>query len=624
MKKNRNIFFLSVFFFVLLSVVGCEEDNTLDGAEEVYIEISPRDGYIMLGDTISLKAVVSNVSGDVINTPIKWSVDDDRVLKLENGNVTAVEGAQGKSTNIRAILQNGKYAISKMTVTNHIAEGVGALVDTYYSYNNDHDTIWFVVNPKNLLLDYEPIVENSNKELIIPKATALKVNKETGMVGYAFSSAREVGSAIITLSIGPSGNEEKASTEVVLCPVVESSFSSDFSYPTYEYYTTMDINAEDTVWIYTRVTPAQNLDLENARKFYKWSATGNAAQLVKNVEDVEEYRGHNAYIVLRSATLEGTSQFKFSCYGKEATATIDVQDYKLRYPVEKLYTDKESYSVPMEATVLVIPSVEPISSYAYHQPHFAIEDETLAEFLGYDGGAMRVRGLKEGNTNLIITSNDKTIRVPLEITEKVNQITWEPGNPLTMFVGTSVEWKATVVTASGRIYPVSWVSLNENIAVAMPKEDDTSIATITAFNAGQAYFRAEAGGKVTTDNPIKVLPIPEGDIVLTDENTVGDGNAAYEDFLDNESVLSVILTPKDSEYDVFRIYIHGFVSGTDPTGTYDATSSAMTLDIDGATAKIKSGKVSVAYTDDGTSVINVDVKVEVGDKSFTLKAFVGS
>ena len=215
MKKYKNIFFLNVFFFVLLSVVGCKEDDTLDGAEEVYIEISPKDGYIMLGDTVSLRAIVSNVSGDVIDTPVKWSVDDDRVLKLENGNVTAVEGAQGKSTNVRATLQNGKYAISKMTVTNHIVDGVGALVDTYYSYNNDFDTIWFVVNPKNLLLDYEPTVENSNKQLVVPKANSLKVNKETGMVGYAFSSAREAGSATITLSIGPSGNEEKASTDIV-------------------------------------------------------------------------------------------------------------------------------------------------------------------------------------------------------------------------------------------------------------------------------------------------------------------------------------------------------------------------------------------------------------------------
>ena len=81
MKKYRNIFFLSVFFFSLLSIVGCKEDNTLDGAEEVYIEISPKDGYIMLGDTVSLKAVVSNVSGDVIDTPVKWSVDDYEIGK---------------------------------------------------------------------------------------------------------------------------------------------------------------------------------------------------------------------------------------------------------------------------------------------------------------------------------------------------------------------------------------------------------------------------------------------------------------------------------------------------------------------------------------------------------------
>ncbi len=624
MKKYRNIFFLSVFFSALLSVAGCKEDNTLEGAEEIYIEISPKDGYIMLGDTVTPRAVVSNVSGDVIDAPVKWSVDDGRVLKLENGSITAVEGAQGKSTNMRATLQNGKYALSRMTVTNHIADGVGALADTYYSYNSDFDTIWFAVRPKELLLDYAPAVENSDEGLVKPKEKPLKVNRETGMVGYAFASVRESGTATVTLSVGPAGNEKKASTEVVLCPVVEPSFSSDFSYPTYEYYTTMDINAEDTVWLHTRITPAQNADLENALPYYSWAATGNAVQMVKSDVEIVGFRGHDAYIVLRSAAFEGTSQFRFSCYGAEATATIDVQDYRLRYPVESIRTDKDSYSVPMEATVLVIPSVEPLSSYAYHQPHFTVEDGTFAELLGYDGGAMRVRGLKEGNTNLIITSNDKTIKVPLEITEKVSQIIWQPGNPLTMFVGTEVEWKANVQTASGRTYPVTWTSLDEDIAVAVPHEDDSSVATITAFGAGKASFRAEAAGKVTTESPIKVLPVPEKDIVLTDGNTVADGNAFYEDSFNGEPALSVILTPKDSEYGVFRIYIQGFAPGSDPEGSYNASVHAMTLDIEGARAEIISGTVSVAYGDDGMSVITADVKVKVGGRTFAFKASIGS
>ena len=66
------------------------------------------------------------------------------------------------------------------------------------------------------------------------------------------------------------------------------------------------------------------------------------------------------------------------------------------------------------------------------------------------------------------------------------------------------------------------------------------------------------------------------------------------------------------------------MSGSDPTGTYDAATSAMTLDIDGAKAEIVSGTISVAYDNNGASIINANVTVKVNDKKFTLKASIGS
>ncbi len=619
MKKYKNIFFLAVLFLALFAATGCDEEATLDGAKAVYIEISPKDGYIMVGDTVQLKATVSNISGDIIDTPVSWSVDNESILKLDGNKLIALQGSQGKSTNIRAILKNGKYAISKMTVTNHVADGVGALVDIHYTYKKQNDTIWFIVSPKKLLLDFVPELTISGQSFITPAENPVVIKDETGMVGYVFTSGNTIGNTTITLAIGAEGNQKKASTDVTVCPEIRSSLGNNFNSITYEKSMIMDIHSVDTVWVNTEVTPAYPEDLKNAKPYYVWSSTGTAAQLVKYDALDVAYTGHRAYAVVRSGVFEGETKVKFDCYGTALTTTINVQDYKLRYPVEELKVDKNYLEIPMDAMGIIIPEVIPISSYSIHQPVFKPVTPGIVEIIGYNSNEMQIRGRAIGETDIIVTSNDKSLTIHVKVTDKVQSVTWVSGNQKNIFEGQTTTWGAKVETLSGVAFPVKWTSGDEIVATVAPQDEEYSnLGIIHGIKAGRAKISAEAGGKTAQDAYITVMEVPS-EIVYNTDNTKLNGNAVYED----KSRLVISIEPKQpSKYGMIYVYIRNYSKSGDYSGTYTA-SNLITLDVDGALVEAESGTIIVyGYEKDFTRRIEIkDLKLKVSDsKSFMLQA----
>lgn len=184
-----------------------EEKATLSGANTVYIEMSPKDIEMAVGDTVVLSAVVSNEAGDIINTPITWSVDNSDVVELtekitykkvkntsraegdetdepgtdepgtdEPGTddpldpeqpadpgYTIVEihepcivgriGSQGKLTNVRATLENGMYSLTTVSVVaRDISKAVTPITTFKRAYSRTAlDTIWFKVTPYTLI-----------------------------------------------------------------------------------------------------------------------------------------------------------------------------------------------------------------------------------------------------------------------------------------------------------------------------------------------------------------------------------------------------------------------------------------------------------------------------------------
>lgn len=83
MKSINKFIFGSAIFASLGVFQACsDEDNTLAGSDDIYIELANSDIELAYGDTLELSARVSNVSGSTIETPITWSVDDESVAKI--------------------------------------------------------------------------------------------------------------------------------------------------------------------------------------------------------------------------------------------------------------------------------------------------------------------------------------------------------------------------------------------------------------------------------------------------------------------------------------------------------------------------------------------------------------
>lgn len=82
MKLFNKILFGAAAISVMGAFSSCKEEATLSGADAVYIEMANTNVTLLVGDTLKLEARVSNVSGKDIETPISWSVADDKVLEI--------------------------------------------------------------------------------------------------------------------------------------------------------------------------------------------------------------------------------------------------------------------------------------------------------------------------------------------------------------------------------------------------------------------------------------------------------------------------------------------------------------------------------------------------------------
>lgn len=622
MKNYRNVLYVgSVLSMLLLLFAGCKEDDTLSGAKEVYIEInSPKHNTsLTLGQRVPLRAAVTNISGDTIDTPLKWRVADETVLRIVNDSIEAVPGSQNKATNVYVELENGKMAVSQIRVIRHIPEGVAPLLEgIHYTYNTPKDTVWFSISPKGLLLDYEPQVTNSNEELIKPLEAGLYVDKETGLVGYVFASERgKAGEATVELTIGPEGDKKKASVNVVLCPEVVLTFGDSFN-PTLLITTKnmiMDVNSVDTVWAFTEVGSRYPDDFAVAEKNYNWAFSGDGA-MISNFGSDQLGNGHDAWAEVKSSPFEGQLSVRFICRGNEIVATIDIQDFDKRYRVDELTVDKAELSIPMESEDYITPFIVPESSYAFHQPVFVSENPDIAKVVGYIGGAMYIRGMSLGKTNIIVTSRDKKVVVPVTVTEKVNSVIWVKNYPV-MFEGTSADWRVKVETSSGSTYPATWLSEDEEVAKVNVNNDDSQSATVTALVPGETSIKVEAGGKFVNTFTLTVLAAPS-EVVFTAKNTDMNGNAAYPE---DDRLLVLVSETDGGKARNWRFSISGADLSGDYTGTYNANTNHIVADMNGAPLNVTSGTIELSeYDGDGSRTFNIDLTLQAGEKTFTVKS----
>lgn len=615
--------------------VGCNEDDTLDGATEVYITLNPTDIILRVGDTIKISALVTNLSGDRINTSVAWSVLDEKVAKiLGDTAIVCVLGAQGKETKLKAELVNGKYALTSVTVTTNLPKGItpvneeGIVISSKRSYDITHDSVLFAVSPKELLEDFTPqYTIEGLEEYKIP----MTIDKEAGLVAIHYAAPRSAGEGKITVSIGEQATAQSASCSVLLMPVIYATFYgekyADMPYldtrpdksvlPQWFAYTNetnMDINSEATIRVAMNIESGAKEDIEAAYKAYRWEViSGSSVVVTRMEEEFVENQGFDAVLTVRSGIDEGEAEFHCITPDTVLVATFTVQNYKTRYPVDEITVDRSSVSMSMGDVLMLTTGVVPSTSYAYHKPKVIAEDPTVVEVGKYDGNMITLKGLKVGATKLVLTSSDKTLEIPVTITESIKSVLWESTNNRTLFVGQSVEWGVNVTTVSGGTnpYDVIWKSFDPSILTATPVEGSRGI--ITAIAEGTTTVRVEVNGVRSDAASVKVIGLQEN-MLYTSSNTDYENTVVYSDKDD----LVILVTP-ESGYELIMITLAGVGKDDNYDGTYSVSDHQTDIEIDGAKVSATLGSVTIASRDTD-ALISFDLSFEVDNKTFTLKA----
>lgn len=541
---------------------SCSEEATLEGAKEVYIEISPSEISMVIGDTVAVTARVTNLSGDEINTPIEWSIDAEDIAKMDSdsiGNpvVVACPGSLGKTTKLRATLVNGMYAVTTVTVAAHGAQSVVPESETMRTYRNgdavEVDTVWFFVEPYAIVDDYKPSVSITPTTAHKDDPATLEVasddpfcyDAELHRVGVLVCPSRSKGEFNVTLTAGGGGDTASGTCVVTVGPTIKVGMwdpeVTGMTAPTgdqyygfnYEIRKTIDINTETKVYARVMIEGARAEDIANARDCYTWEIeSGNNVLVTGNTQEDNQY-GFDAVLSLRSGIESGEAVILFTSPDPDAPemrAYITVKDYDKDYPVNDIEISPADDSMTMDNLSATVGgnlemnvSIDPITSLAYHRPSVTIADESVLQYVSYEGTLMLFKGLKPGKTKVTLKSMSITKSFYVTVNDEISEVTWVTA-PTSLAAGQSESYEIRVRTTSGQAstLPVSWKSSNTGV-LSIASTTSTK-ATVTAKAAGKATITASvtsASGKTLSVSREVTVISGYSDINVTDDNYPG-------------------------------------------------------------------------------------------------------
>ena len=631
---------------------SCDEECTLDGANAVYIEITPSDITLALGDTVPIKALVTNESGKVINTPVKWSLTSDGVAQLIGDTALVCVpfdnlDDQVKQTKLRAELTNGKYRLAPVSVSRVKPKGVmpvdtaGVQMAQKTSYMISHDTIVFRVEPRQLLHDYAPSFTIEGDGLAPYETEPMRVNEAAGTVTIHYSAARKAGEGLISVSVGPTDGAVSGSCKIVMLPPIEGAtfYGPEFADMPYigsrppchtlrMYYVnntskSIDVDKTDTLRVAVNVQTGALEDIREALGTYSWQTVeGTSMRIVGMYEEIYEGHGFDAVLIVKSGFKEGTTIFECHTSTDTLTATYDVYDYKVRFPVDKVYTDSTEMHIVAGQTAILTTFVDPITSYGYQKPVVTIADPEIASVGAYIGNQLPITGLKPGQTEAIVTSYGLECRVPIYVAEGVNSVTFGNDCPITILEGQEVDWNLVVNTPTGGVnkYPSTWTSSDESIVTATANPDDVNKGIIRGISQGMASISARVLDKTASGRTVTVVPLKSTSVDLTYDPANLDNNGVET----QGSNLLLTLSPAESTgYSNIEITLEGAASNG-MLGQHNVAGGSIV--IDGAVAEITSGTVTITdpANDEGSLSVDFTLTVAVrglGNVTFTTTGF---
>ncbi len=644
MKLYKNLLLSLAVTGSVATFSSCDEEATLDGANVVYIEVTPSDISLTLGDTIPFSAVVTNESGKVIDTPVKWSLTSDGVARIIGdtalvsvpfNNLTDVT----KQTNLRAELSNGKYALAKVLVTRGTPRGVmpvdtaGVYMEQKSSYMISHDTVVFRVEPREALIDYAPEFSIEGEGLEAYPENPMRVNAEAGTVTIHYSAARKAGKGTISVSVGSNAGKMTGVCNIVMLPPIEGAtfYGPEFAgmpyidtrppchtlrmYYSNIYNKTLDINQEDTVRVAVNVQTGALEDIREAITSYEWRVVSGSNVLVTGMyEEIFEGHGFDAVLVVRSGIEEGECTFQCLTSTDTLNAVYTVYNYKERFPVTKVYTDSTEVHLVAGSRAIISTFTDPMSSYGYQKPVVTIADPEIGSVGEYEGNQIPIYGLKAGETEILVTSYGIVHRVPLYVSEGVTSVTLDGSNKLAFFVGETVEWKVNVNTPTGEInkYPVSWTTSDPNIVIAGPNENDVNSGILTGIAPGVAELQAYVLDKRSDTRKATVVE-SFTDLTLT-EDMLNLDDAALFTSDDGKTYLQIPSSMASDDYQYNNAAVtfpFEYTTLDEVVGTHSISGEAGYGEFDGATAALVSGTLTVADAGDGMVSITMNLVFNV-------------
>ncbi|MDE6101168.1 MAG: hypothetical protein K2G01_09000, partial [Paramuribaculum sp.] len=600
MKSINKFIFGSAVFASLGVFQACSnEDNTLAGSDDIYIELANSDIELAYGDTLELNARVSNVSGSTIETPITWTVDDESVAKIvdivryervssksraegddagedagegetpenpENPTdpdtpgdsdkpaapdvqyrevitkgITCIEGAQGKSTVLRATLENGRFAVAPVSVVSRSLRNVltPALSFKRSYQRQPNDTVWFNLSSVALVdectFDYEmtltdcypgvnslgepQAIADADKLFEYPhenKAENIFIDRQYSRVGVVYTAPRICGKATCELKMtNNSGETVSANAPVSVYPKVSPGFEFEGKRPLAQepnpsnikhtlISVSMDINSTFDQGVCLGVEGGWDQDIFNAyaaevNGMFYWDVNGSSVIVDDIFTDFNYESGYVSYIRVRSGIQEGLTVLTFYMPDTTLVCNLTVENFDVRHPVERIVTMQNDVEVDEVVFTYGQPAimqiaVEPDASFSYHIPEVTSLDPSIITVneRGADAAYDReftLHGL--GTTYLEIKALDKTKRVKVTVVDAVSRVAITPSAAQSLYVGESTSLQASVYMAtkpSVSVVPppadVTWHVSQEGIVELQPTGANGLGLNLKALAAG--------------------------------------------------------------------------------------------------------------------------------------------
>lgn len=540
----KKLFFAAVPTLLIAGgLASCQDELKLADAEAVYITITPENPYLTIAqDTIEMSATVKNLDGKAISdAEIKWSSDDETVVKFLEGTtkLVAVRGGEGKSTLVRATLQNGKAATMKVSVSKVSAGAITPMLDpktpmgdTLYVATGATMDFLVVTRPAQLLKVYTPEITGIDEaqftiapRVLDPKVdSALIADTPAGGIWYTVrpgasrgkptTIAYTVGSNSLSLPV-KIGTRVADDTNQYYGVALNPGMSEA------ELSRTVNIGQEGEVIVYVKATPSTEEAFNEIKNDLVWKTAGSGGVIT---ETSSEYKDGTFLFKakVKAGMVEGEFSVSATIQGKTARQSFRVENFANKpftsLTFGKITTMELQTGEQKPLTLAVNPRSSQSAILADVNNMVSFSTAGIAEFIN-DNGVYQLRGLAAGETELIVkvTALDadkvnrrtQTFRLPIKVVAAPRSIKIDDTTPVGVMVGDVVTWSA-VVEMAGTDAPnyslLKWSSANPNAATISGSATGRTVQLLGKAEASEITIEADYRG-LKKDRKLTVYPV---------------------------------------------------------------------------------------------------------------------